>query len=468
VDERGNEVPIVFKGDRDVGSIRFVDEPAEPAAPSPPPAPESPPEDPAEDRLPTIAELWARGTAEPEAAETEESAPGPVRVDSRGRVISVALPPPEPAPEPPPEPAPRPAPVVPRGKAGLDANPLLGPAYVPSALRDDGEGLDPSLPPGVRWQPARTEVPSAPSTTPPASAEVEPAAPAPVEPPPAPASREESTPALAAPEAAASTTPTDAPANVPPDAPPAARPHPAAPPSVRESLRQALDAAGQPGVNSRYLAKLEACGFLGDLAPPPARKGSRKAGPSPDPEANGVAASETSSPVDASDDEPRRKQKPRREEKAKASARAKRARRDAKARPATPARKSGKAPPRAQAPRKAAPARRTGLPEAPPEPAPAAPSRRTADPAPARAGKVTAALAAARSDEMLARALEASLERGSASAVLLTRRLGVGYTSARRLLERLVSAGLLGPVTPSGAHPVLVTPEDWAASASAN
>jgi len=386
-DPTGDEVPIVFKGDRDVGSIRFVGDAAESPSAPPTPSPDGPQAGVAEDRLPTIPELWARG-----AAAEEESDSAPVRVDSRGRVISVALPSPEPAPEPPDPPSP----VAPRARPGLDANPLLGPAYVPSALRESDEGRDPNLPPGVRWQTPRPEP----------AAEAQPVQVAPeAPPPPAPTPPEPAPPAVEVPESPADVATAE---DVPAEDGHATRPLPSAPTSVRESLRNALDAAGRPGVNSRYLAKLEACGFLGDISSEP------------------EPADQASAPAE-------KKRRPRKKAKARAKPAGKRGAR-------------GVRPPR----------------EAP---APPAAARRTVSAPPEAGGARAEALASARGDEMLERALGAAVERGSASAVLLTRRLGVGYTSARRLLERLVAQGLLGPVTASGAHPVLVTPEEWAASA---
>jgi hypothetical protein len=224
---------------------------------------------------------------------------------------------------------------------------------------------------------------------------------------------------------------------------------------VRESLRHALDAAGRPGVNSRYLAKLEAVGFLGDLTAASEAPALREA-----PQGADLPAARTHEPVadeaPAASRDPKRR--PRKQAKAGASAPAKRPVREgrAKARP-KPARGADKA---SRSPGRARGAARPGT-------APPVPERRTPATLAGTSGARAEALASARGDEMLERALGAAVERGSASAVLLTRRLGVGYTSARRLLERLVAQGLLGPVTPSGAHPVLVTPEEWAASSPA-
>jgi|GEM_PF-3661850 len=65
-------------------------------------------------------------------------------------------------------------------------------------------------------------------------------------------------------------------------------------------------------------------------------------------------------------------------------------------------------------------------------------------------------------DEMFGASVEAALERGSASLVLLKRRLGVGYARAATLMDALVSEGILGEMTASGSRPTLLTPGEWA------
>ncbi len=65
-------------------------------------------------------------------------------------------------------------------------------------------------------------------------------------------------------------------------------------------------------------------------------------------------------------------------------------------------------------------------------------------------------------DELFGASVEAALERGSASLVLLKRRLGVGYARAATLMDALVSEGILGEMTASGSRPTLLTPGEWA------
>jgi hypothetical protein len=435
-DAAGNELPLEFGSDRDVGSIRYADASPAPAAHAGAAASTDEASagaaDPAgeEERLPTIAEVLARNGNGAHADEDQE----PVRVDSHGRVISVARPPPPPrAPEPP-----RVAPS--RNDRGFDANPLLGPAYVPSALRpDDADGDDPALPRGVRWKRPEPESASPPPSASPAAG---------TEPEPEASQRAPAAEVAVEPEAEVEA---PAPAPAPPPAPVtlrvAPRPVPAAPSSVRASLRQALDAARDPATNARYLAKLEASGFLADVAPPGAAAPAKPAR-APEPEAA--------------------KEPPQAKETRKGRRPPKAARRGGAAKKAGPGAKApqGKAAQGRAAQGKKAHAKGARKPEPKAHAAePPPPERAVAGKAAAGTGKASAPLAEAlreaRGDETLARAVEAALERGSVSAVLLTRRLGVGYTAARRLVARLVEAGLLGEAEGSGAHPVRVTRAQW-------
>jgi S-DNA-T family DNA segregation ATPase FtsK/SpoIIIE len=66
-------------------------------------------------------------------------------------------------------------------------------------------------------------------------------------------------------------------------------------------------------------------------------------------------------------------------------------------------------------------------------------------------------------DPLLAQAVDVALGRGHASAVLLTRRLGVGFARAKSLIDQMVEQGVLGDMTASGTRPVIVSREDWEA-----
>jgi DNA segregation ATPase FtsK/SpoIIIE-like protein len=133
-----------------------------------------------------------------------------------------------------------------------------------------------------------------------------------------------------------------------------------------------------------------------------------------------------------------------------------------------PAPRTGGKPAPARREESVEPAPETGPPaEDAPEPSAKKTGRRTAAAAPAapppakRApAKPQGAWVKELEDELFAKAVEASLERGAASAVLLTRRLGIGYGKAQALVDRLAKAGVLGEVTPNGARPVLIRRED--------
>ena len=67
-----------------------------------------------------------------------------------------------------------------------------------------------------------------------------------------------------------------------------------------------------------------------------------------------------------------------------------------------------------------------------------------------------------RLDPLFSRAVEAALDRGAASPVLLTRRLGLPFARASALLERMTASGVVGAAQPNGASPLLITREEWA------
>lgn len=78
-----------------------------------------------------------------------------------------------------------------------------------------------------------------------------------------------------------------------------------------------------------------------------------------------------------------------------------------------------------------------------------------ADAAPARRGSTA-------SDPLFSASVEAALERGAASLVLLKRKLGVGYARAASLMEALVAEGIVGEMSASGSRPTLITATEWA------
>ena len=76
--------------------------------------------------------------------------------------------------------------------------------------------------------------------------------------------------------------------------------------------------------------------------------------------------------------------------------------------------------------------------------------------APSRKGAVQAPPA-----DLFDRAVDVAFERGAASSVLISRKLGIGYARARTLMDDLVAQGILGEITASGARPLLVSREEW-------
>lgn len=64
-------------------------------------------------------------------------------------------------------------------------------------------------------------------------------------------------------------------------------------------------------------------------------------------------------------------------------------------------------------------------------------------------------------DALFNASVDAALERGTASLVLLKRKLGVGYARAASLMDALVAEGVLGEMTASGSRPTLLTQAEW-------
>jgi S-DNA-T family DNA segregation ATPase FtsK/SpoIIIE len=83
-------------------------------------------------------------------------------------------------------------------------------------------------------------------------------------------------------------------------------------------------------------------------------------------------------------------------------------------------------------------------------------------PAPRGATRASAKHPAA-ADALFPAAVDAAIERGSASLVLLKRKLNVGYERAEGLMEALVAEGIVGEMTASGSRPTLATAQAWKA-----
>ena len=69
-------------------------------------------------------------------------------------------------------------------------------------------------------------------------------------------------------------------------------------------------------------------------------------------------------------------------------------------------------------------------------------------------------------DPLFHDAVNAILERGRASAVVLQRQLGIGYARGIRILDQMTTAGLVGPDTPTGSREIRLTRDAWQAHTS--
>lgn len=214
------------------------------------------------------------------------------------------------------------------------------------------------------------------------------------------------------------------------------------------------EAEREAEAKARYRAKLSGAGFFDEApAPPFASEGIDEVEEAP--EAGGRGTAVTRQPTARS----RPVKKASRPTKAAKSAKKSGTRKKAAATKKPTARKpaTAKKEPAKKATTRKAPVKKATGKKAPakaPSPAPAA--KKAPAPKPARKGTGTAV-----DDELLARAVEVAFERGAASSVLLSRKLGVGYARARTLMDALVKAGVLGEMTSSGARPVLISREEW-------
>lgn len=484
-DDHGNELPMDLSGQRDVGSIRFADEPdaAPVAATAQAPAQESTSaeEATATPTLPTIPELFADAQAVMESGTTLEPAPvSDASVDrSLGRVVGLRS---EEREE-----------VLPDGVRWADAPPLPEKRKYAESEAADPEDLLAAQAEAVT---ARLEAVELDSRTP---------------------AEEEEAPITVA------------------DLPPAARDlgeqlsrrsspveeeeSPSSTASVRDSVLQALGEA-QNDSNKRYQEKLAASGIFdfmdaddpslraeedAESAPRTRRAASRKK----------AASKKATSPKKAMPTKAGAKKKASK----KATAKKKPAAAKKKAAPKKAAPKkaaSKKAASKKAAPKKAPPKKgsaktskkpaseggtrsggssrgsrgRGSAPSKTTKPAaarvkpPRGPSTATESPAEGgrpwrggawhargalrtRAGGLldesqTAALRVARQDHLFRRATDLVVERGAGSPVLLTRRLGLTTSQARSLIGDMVRLGVLAEAGARGGHAARFSPATWA------
>ena len=405
VDDRGVEIPMRLPG-TDVGPIRYRD-------PDPAPAPEPPPVD------------EAPADAAPAADDTDDDDPfAPPGSHLAAKAAAAGLPPPPP----PPPPAPPPPPPAPSGSrvavAGRAPPRIRGVRYVDGG-DDAGPAVAPDAPPealpGVRFErSAEREATLAPGVR--FAQEPSPAAPADEPPPP---SADEARP----------------PSDVAQDD------------TFHEAPADEAASAGSPEASFE--------GAPSEEAPPPADVA--------DPSEPSVEDDGAAPPLDAPDSAPARHRR-----KLAATTMFDRS---------VPEPGAGGKPPKPK-PRSAKPHdirealkglfSSLSLDELPParpddfdeEPPTAAPPPLPDAPGQMKmftgeAAKKAALPHPAEKDELFPAAVSAALERGSASLVLLKRRLNVGYARAASLMEALVAQGVLGDMTASGSRPTLITSAEW-------
>ena len=457
-DAAGNELPMDFGRSRDVGGIRFADEEdeAEERATAntdtdtdtdterPPSAADLLE---GEERLPTIPELLAgnfhgassgvdRGDPSGGALELGESAvedDGPIHVDGDGRPVAPTRPVMPPTPEP----------VQP---AAEDTTPRFRDPDQPREMQaplpfltppKTAKPPEPKLPPGVRYAdeaPAEAATTEAGATAPEADPLVARKQPPPATPDPEDQLSQAVRDAVRGPAPAASDTVSQRNAQ-----------------TIRKSLRDSVAALQTDGTSERHLKKLEAMGLFDTLEEAPADEPAAKAPPKPrkTPDAEAGSATATRAPA-------KKQAKPRKKAKAKAK-------RKVAARPKTTAKKKTarkKAAVRKKAARRASPK----TPDAPdtPQARTRTPARkRTAQTAVAERKLMLEGLRIERLDPLFRRSVEAAFDRGAASPMLLTRRLGLPFARAEALIDRMVTTGVLRPATDAGSHPLAITRKEW-------
>ena len=458
-DTDGNELPMNFGRHRDVGGIRFADEgeaKPEPEAPPKPPEPPKPLSDVliGEERLPTIPELLAGnfhgslpgvtasgpGRVDPSGGprEASDATPddGPIHVDGRGRPVAPEAPAAQ-APEAVTSKAAAAKAVVSKAAASKAVTSELGSAEpTPAApkplalpfLRSKPRGApaEEALLPGVRYV----------DETPPDEEETEgkamAEAPVPTEVQLSQAVRE----AVRGPPQPASDGVSAASAR-----------------AIRKTLRESVAALQNDGVSERHLAKLEALGMFDPSPDPKAEalsersksKGGSNKTPPPNP-GNSATATATKTKAPA--------RKTARKKTKKPAARKAAARKAASKTAVSKTVVSKKAPTMPPAPKGPKASRKNSPPKAS---ARSNPSRRAA----ARRKLMIEGLRIERLDPLFRRSVEVTLDRGAASPMLLTRRLGLPFARALGLVERMLVTGVLAERTEAGSHPLAITREEW-------
>jgi len=467
-DAEGNELPMNFGRHRDVGGIRFADEGEAKPKPEPPP---KPPTDVliGEERLPTIPELLAGnfhgslpgvtasgpGRVDPSGGprEASDATPddGPIHVDGRGRPI---------------------APVAPAAQApgAVTSKAVTSKAVASKAAASELGSAEPAPAapkplalPFLRSKPRRAPAEEAllpgvryVDETPPEEEETEDKATA-----EAPVST----------EAQLSQAVREAVRGPPPAASDGVSAASAR--AIRKTLRESVAALQNDGVSERHLAKLEALGMFDPSPEPKAEapsersesKGGSNKTPPPNP-GNSATGTATKTKAPARKTARKKAKKPAAKRTApgaapgkaaatKTAAAKRTARRTAqKAKTLSDPRGVKKAPAKPPAPKRPKAARKSSPPKAS---AKSKSSRRAA----ARRKLMIEGLRIERLDPLFRRSVEVTLDRGAASPMLLTRRLGLPFARALGLVERMLATGVLAERTEAGSHPLAITRSEW-------
>ncbi len=492
-DAQGNELPMTFGGSSDVGAIRFRDAEGEAAATEKGAPAEEDAARSASERGPggwpqgLVADpeegphaAAAAGTGHssgaddpPEATPPQDDADlGPLHVRDDRRETPPSrrarpAPPPATGPPAPQQRAPAPPPPVARTAAPPPPAPVppvppAPPAKVFSRQLFPKNPGDAVLLPGVRYRDEAEPPPPAPEL-PPAPAPA-PQAPAPSAVADEPATRRpRSRKPAATPPAKSQAAPPPA-DELSPLGPPSVPYVRAAPPPTEEAtVSRALEPLGDMAAMARYRNKLEASGIFasGGAAAPPTPPPRTPAAPT---QAQVQAAAQAK--VAQAKVTQAKLQQAKHEQ-----AKVKRASEERLTPPAATQAPEPEKPTASGKPEKPkagrSPQAETGKlfeTESPPPSAP--PAAKKAPPPEKKAGAKPprGAWVEALKDTGFLQAVEAVVERGAASPVLLTRRLGVGYARAQALVERLALTGVVGEVAPNGSRPVLIRAEDLEAA----
>jgi hypothetical protein len=225
------------------------------------------------------------------------------------------------------------------------------------------------------------------------------------------------------------------------------------PPDAGRALDHAMEPLRDGDAAARYRAKLEGSGIFDEPAPPAAPAASAEATARKKPSAKKTT----------------RKKSPAKKRTTKKKATKKKATKKTTAKKKAAKRTATKAAAKRKATKKKTVKKTTARKKAASSKKPRTTKQRATKATSVQAAVDVAAVTtgddtrkgAASEEALYAKAVEVALDRGAASSVLLSRKLGIGYARARTLMGQLVDDGVLGEMAPSGSRPVLITEKDW-------